>query len=373
MKRHAEIAGGGIGGLAAAAALAQRGWSVVVHERDRALRAYGAGIFVYENGLRVLGALGALDEALAGADPARRRETRDRDDRLVATAHFSQQPGSRVVTMVRQRLLEALRGAAERAGARIVTASAASSATPDGELHLADGGRRRADLVIGADGVNSKVRDSLGLLRSRRKLKEGGIRLLVERTDAERLAESVCCEHWSGTRRVVQVPCSRDQVYVALGALARDSEAIAVPVDKAAWKRSFPHLAPLLDRIGAEARWDRFETIKLHRWSKGRVAILGDAAHAQPPNLGQGGGCAMMSALGLAVALDEHADVPVALNAWEQRERPIVEHTQRVSMLYGALTAWPPALRARVLDLMHRWPWLARQRLKTAQHVPTGT
>src|SRR5688572_2694797 len=61
---HAEIAGAGIAGLAAAAALAQRGWSVTVHERDAEVRAFGAGIFIYENGLRVLKALGALDEAM---------------------------------------------------------------------------------------------------------------------------------------------------------------------------------------------------------------------------------------------------------------------------------------------------------------------
>jgi 2-polyprenyl-6-methoxyphenol hydroxylase-like FAD-dependent oxidoreductase len=373
MKGHAEIAGGGIAGLAAAAALAQRGWSVVVHEKDRELRAYGAGIFVYENGLRVLEALGALDGALEGSDPARRRETRDRDNQLVGVAHFSQQRGARVVTIVRQRLLNALRAAAERAGAKIVTASAAVGASPEGELHLADGSRRRADLVIGADGVHSPLRDSLGLLRSRRKLREGGIRLLVERTREEQSTESVCCEQWSGARRIVYVPCSRDQIYIALGALVSDADAIKVPIEKALWKASFPHIAHLIDRIGSEARWDRFETIKLSRWSEGRVAILGDAAHAQPPNLGQGGGCAMMSALGLAVALGEHDDVPAALAAWERRERPIVEHTQRVSMIYGALTAWPPFLRAKALNLMHRWPWLTRQRLKTAQHIPTGT
>jgi 2-polyprenyl-6-methoxyphenol hydroxylase-like FAD-dependent oxidoreductase len=168
------------------------------------------------------------------------------------------------------------------------------------------------------------------------------------------------------------VPSSRTQTYIALGALASDDEAIRVPVNKKLWKASFP-VAHLIDRIGEEARWDRFETIKLSRWSRGHVAIIGDAAHAQPPNLGQGGGCAMMCALGLAVALAEHRDVPTALVDWERRERPIVEHTQRVSMLYGALTGWPPYLRAKALNILHRWHWLTRPRLKTANHIPTGT
>jgi len=64
---HAEIAGAGFAGLAAAIALRQRGWSVRVHEKEAALRAFGAGIFVWENGLRVLHAIGAYDDVVRGA------------------------------------------------------------------------------------------------------------------------------------------------------------------------------------------------------------------------------------------------------------------------------------------------------------------
>jgi len=61
----ALVAGGGIGGLATAAALAQRGWAVTVYERQDQLRAVGAGIYIWENGLRVLEALDAFDDATA--------------------------------------------------------------------------------------------------------------------------------------------------------------------------------------------------------------------------------------------------------------------------------------------------------------------
>ena len=66
-QRHAEIIGAGFAGLTAACALAQRGWSVRVHERADALRTTGAGIYIYENGLRVLEAVGAY----AGCDQGR--------------------------------------------------------------------------------------------------------------------------------------------------------------------------------------------------------------------------------------------------------------------------------------------------------------
>ena len=92
-----------------------------------------------------------------------------------------------------------------------------------------------------------------------------------------------------------------------------DAVAAAMPLSKVAWIASFPHLKDLIDRLGDDGRYDRFELIKLRRWSAGRVALIGDAAHSLPPNLGQGGGCAMMNALSLAVYLDRFADVAAAL------------------------------------------------------------
>jgi 2-polyprenyl-6-methoxyphenol hydroxylase-like FAD-dependent oxidoreductase len=129
----------------------------------------------------------------------------------------------------------------------------------------------------------------------------------------------------------------------------------------------------LIGRIRAAGRYDQFEYIKLKRWSAGKVAVIGDAAHAIPPNIGQGGGCAMMNALSLAVYLDRERQVPAALQVWEQNERAITEHTQRVSLMLGWPTTWPPSLRARTLALAGRWKWLIRQRTKTALHRPTGT
>ena len=81
----------------------------------------------------------------------------------------------------------------------------------------------------------------------------------------------------------------------------------------------------------------------------------------------------MMNALSLAVHLERHADVPTALAAWEQNERPLTEHTQRMSYLLGLPTTWPPLLRTFALGWAGRSKWLVRQRTKTALHWPTGT
>src|SRR5712692_9481163 len=121
-QRHAEIAGAGFAGLAAACALAQRGWSVRVHERGDQLRTTGAGIYIYENGLRVLEALGAYEEAIKGAPFAHTREVRDDHNRLLSVHRWQ---GSRVYSIVRQNVINALAATATRAGAQIVTSSEA--------------------------------------------------------------------------------------------------------------------------------------------------------------------------------------------------------------------------------------------------------
>ena len=372
--RHAEIAGAGIGGLTTATALALRGWTVRVHERSANLRVVGAGIYVWENGLRVLQAIGAYEEAVRGCHQGWMRETRDDRNRTVAVAKWSTEPPRRVLSIARQQLLEALASAATKAQVELRFNSAAVAAEPDGTIVLANGERLKADLVVAADGVNSRIRDLLGLLKSRVRHADGCIRVMVPRTaeEAESIEGRKYIEYWSGTRRILKTPCSRAELYLALTALDDDAEAKALPLRKDVWKASFPHLGELIDRIDDQGRWDVFETVRLYRWSVGRVAVLGDAAHAMAPNLGQGGGCAMMNGLALATALDETRDIEHALRFWEARERPLTEHTQRVSALYSRVTTLPPRIRAIVLWLAGKSRWVIEQRERTALHVPTG-
>src|SRR6266850_158718 len=322
MTRCAEIVGGGFAGLTAACALAQRGWRVRLHERADRLRTAGAGINVYANGLRVL---------------------------------------------------EALAAAARRAGAEIINSSEGISATPAGELQLANGERGKADLIVAADGVNSRLRDELDLVSERRYLRDGCIRVLIPTRSTEEGLDSRTIEYWSGNRRLLYNPCSTAHLYLALSMPHDDVAARSLPVNKALWAQSFPRLRTLIERIGDEGRYDRFEYIRLRRWSAGRVAVIGDAAHAIPPNIGQGAGCAMMNALSLAVFLDRGADVPAQLEAWERAERPLTNHTQRISRLYGMPTFWPAPLRTLFYSIAGRSRWLTAQRTRTARHIPTGT
>ena len=367
--RTAEIVGGGFAGLAAACALARRGWRVRLHERADRLRTAGAGINVYENGLRVLEALGAVEDTIRDGAQAKLRETRDQHDRLLSVHHWQ----VRVYGVLRQRMIDALAASARRAGAEIITSSEGVSATADGELTLANGERMRADLIVAADGVNSRLRDALDLVEVRRYLRDGCIRVLIPARNRDEGLDTRTIEYWSGHRRLLYNPCNTEQLYLALSMPHDDEAGRAMPVNKPLWIQSFPHLRDLIRRIGDDGRYDRFEYIRLRRWSAGRVAVIGDAAHALPPNIGQGAGCAMMNALSLAVFLDRFSEVQPALAAWEQAERPLTDHSQRISRLYGMPTFWPAPLRRAFYTLAARSRWLTEQRTRTARHIPTGT
>lgn len=364
-RRHAEIAGAGFAGLIAGIALRQRGWTVRIHEASRELRAFGAGIFIWENGLRVLQAIGAYHEVIGGAHEAGVYETRH-GNRLIATRAFPASAGTRMITMTRQHLYAAILRAARREGVDIITGSTVVGATPKGVLLTEDGGQYQADLVVGADGVKSRVRDSVGLLKERNVYGDGIIRVLAPRMKRElgpgpwdHVIDFWNLEHRS--LRILYVPCNEDDLYLAMMAPVTDREASSIPVRQDIWIESFPQLEPVLRKVVVGGRYDAYETSKLIRWSSGQVAIVGDAAHAMAPTLGQGAGTAIVNALALAINVSEDDNLQEALQKWENQERPLTEYTQDMS--------------ARVAEerAMSRGEAWNDSTLRAANHVPTGT
>ncbi|WP_051342603.1 FAD-dependent oxidoreductase [Pseudonocardia spinosispora] len=332
--RTAEIVGAGFAGLTAAAALARRGWSVRVHESASELRAFGAGIFLWENGLRVLAEIGALDRVLEGSYEAPSWDDRTADGELMAAIPMPLPGGGRMVTMTRHHLHTALVECAEAAGATILTGRHAAGADPEGRLWFSDGAVT-ADVVIGADGIKSAVRDSLGLPARLERFDVGVYRVLVDRKLApDHSMWRHYVNFWDTVkkRRILYVPCAGDSLYLLLGAKADDTEALRVPFDRSTWQASYPLLADAIGGIADNPRFDYYERVTLTSWRAGRVFIVGDAAHAMPPTLGQGAGTAMGNAFHLAVCLDSFRDVETAGRAWERDARPDTDTTQQVSV-----------------------------------------
>lgn len=370
-----EISGAGFAGLAAAAALARRGWRVRLHERYPSLRAEGFGITLFRNGTSVLKAIGAFEQGLRRANPIAGLDNLRPDGKITA----SHRVGGDSYRASRGDILEAMAARAVEAGAEIVFDSAGTSATPDGTLTLESGETRKADLVIVSDGVNSVIRDSLDLTASQFFLPSGAQRFLIPRlpSDFPNDSHGIVQEWWSGAMRVIYGACSPTETYIALNCRPDDARGRAIPVDVEYWSAAFPKLSQVFQRAHQTVDWKyvlwaHFQAIRLKSWSAGRVAVVGDAAHAMPPNLGQGGGCALVNALGLVAALEEAGDIGSALALWERRERPLTEHTQKWSLFYGRLAEWPAGLRSSALWTINRVPWLRRSYMKTQNHNPRG-
>lgn len=336
--RHAEVSGAGFGGLTAAIALRQRGWSVRLHEKGPELRAFGAGIYLWQNGLRVLEAVGALDDTLQGSMTPAVYETRFQNE-TVSKERFGGQPWR---VMTRQHLHDALSSVARKAGVDIVVDSEVKSADAAGSITLASGKTLKADLVVGADGVGSNVRDSLGFPQERTTSRDGITRLLVPRRKKE-LGPGEwdnVIDFWNFEPRVLRIlysPCNDEELYLGLMAPRDDPEGSRVPLKLDTWAEIFPHLAPVLEEAAKiNGRYDRYETRVLPEWTRGKVVLIGDAAHAMCPALAQGAGCAMVNAWTLARELDAMPDVDPALREWEMKMRPLTDRCQERSAYFAA-------------------------------------
>jgi 2-polyprenyl-6-methoxyphenol hydroxylase-like FAD-dependent oxidoreductase len=371
-KRHAEIAGAGLGGLAASIALAQRGWTVRVHERSDDLRMFGAGIWLWENGLRSLGALGVEQAATRNAVKIATFVVRDQDGKALLHRDFGVR--DRMVLPPRGDLYDALIARARELGVELVTSSQAVGASSSGELVMRDGTVHQADLVVAADGAFSRVRESLLLTKRVDYLDEGYIRLLIPRREDDPAAEIT--EYWNDTRRLLYDPCTAEMNYVCLCCNVKDDAGRRMPIDKADWLSWFPNLGGIIERLPEQGRWDRAIRVTCRAWSSGQAAIVGDAAHAQPPNLGQGANLTFQNVLSMAFYLDNHDDVSTALTEWEREQRPLTDHVQRWTHMYGRVaSAWPDrwsSHRSSVLERATSLKWVDQQLNKAARHVPVG-
>ena len=344
--RHAEISGAGIAGLAVATALAQHGWTVRVHERFPEVREVGAGIALGRNGVEALTALRALDEAVADGQQISRWTIIDQWGRTVQRGDID---GPYMYSATRKSLQRALFNSAQRAGAQVVVGSQVAGADAGG-LVLEDGSRHPGDLIVGADGVGSRVRRSLqerGVRSRRIDLDVASLRYVIQRLPGDPVTEMP--EWLHGNRRVGLLPLAGDRIAMYMFCPSGDTAGRALPIDVENWSACFPHLREVFERLPREGTWLPVVETRSRSWAEGSTVLIGDAAYSMAPNLGQGGCTALHSAVALAEAVDGSEPVALGLQRWELAERRYVDYVQTWSRRYSRMVSqWPVwGVRAR--------------------------
>jgi len=339
MTRTAHVIGAGIGGLATAAALAKRGWKTTVHERGGELREIGAGIYIKANSIRVLRQIDCFEEVVANGTLIKHSEIRDHTGRAINARTMAKEEG--VYTVLRADLHRELAEAAERCGVEVVTNSEVAKVTPEGRIETSSGKVYQADLIVGADGANSLVRKEIGAEVRAGPMISGSTRILIPRVPED--GDGLSYENWHHHMRALVVPVTETLTYICASAREDDRRATAIPFDIDYWTAAFPKLAGVFARVDPNnALHHRHSSVRVSHWSRGCVAILGDAVHAQPPNFGQGAGLAIANGGALADFMDPAGDVQQNLAAWEAARRPVTEEVQRWSENWD--------------HFMHRWP-----------------
>jgi salicylate hydroxylase len=337
------IIGAGLGGLAAAGALRHHGIEVVVYERAPQLGEVGAGIQLGPNAVKVLRALG-LEGALRplSAEPANYVSLAWDDARIryrePMKGPYAVQYGAPYLMAHRadlHRLLcELVPAESVRLGAQCTGVSSARLSTRLGaSASFADGSQIEADVIVGADGINSTVRESLFGVQPVRFTQQMAWRCIVP-------IESVPTEvgigrdeyvGWIGpTGHVICYPIRGGALYNIFAGHVTDAwvdESWAVPssIDELldGYRGWHPALLKMLAQVSDCYKWGIRDRDPLPRWTVGAVTLLGDAAHPMMPTLAQGAAISLEDGFALARHLSQCRDDPAGgLAAYEAERRP---------------------------------------------------
>ncbi|MEU7862221.1 FAD-dependent monooxygenase [Nonomuraea sp. NPDC049141] len=362
------IVGGGTAGSALAILLARAGVAVDIAEIEPAPTTFGSGITLQGNALRVLRDLGVWEQVSAAGFGFDTLGLRAPDGGLLAEIPDVRTGGADLpatLGMNRPELAAVLATAVREAGVRVRYGLTVDSVTADGRVRLSDGTTAGYDLVVGADGIRSKVRGLIGIGLAPEPTGMGIWRIHTRRPKQVERTDLI----YGGPCFIAgYCPTSDDTMYAYLVEKARPREAVG---DKAGHMRA---LAEGYGGVWAEIREDItdparinytwFESLLVDRpWNRGRVVLIGDAAHACPPTLAQGAAQCLEDAAVLAELLlaadrldEELFDVFMARR--HDRVKAVVEASVQLArwQLDGVRDADVPGLMGRIAAMVSERP-----------------
>ncbi|MGE0305269.1 MAG: FAD-dependent monooxygenase [Ilumatobacteraceae bacterium] len=337
------IVGGGIAGLSLGAALVQAGIRPRIIERAPEWAPVGAGIGMGLNAMLALRAIAAHDEVASRGQPADFWDLTDHRGRLLLRFDYRAMKAKLGTTMVcvhRAVLHEVLLARTSGAEVLLGVEPTRLTDTADGvEVSLTDGSCDTYDLVVGADGIRSAVRDMwFGPARARY-LGYTSRRVVVERpAGIDRVIEM-----WGPGRRVGLCPIDEQRLYCYTTTNATENAPSPPETrvdqfrsDFAEFRSVMPGVLDQIEHPDQIFHSDLYE-VRTETWMRGRVVLIGDAAHAMTPDLGQGGAMAIEDAISLAECIASQAEIPAALGAHLAKRKTRAISMQTRSRRFGRL------------------------------------
>jgi 2-heptyl-3-hydroxy-4(1H)-quinolone synthase len=355
------IVGGGIAGLATAAGLARAGIECEIVEHAEAWKPVGAGIVLGVNAMRVMKTLGLEEEVAACGARLGRGGITDQAGRALGATDFSLMEPEFGPTIALQRasLHAVLKQAATDVPVSLGTSIESIVQHADHvDARLTDGSEKRYDLVIGADGLRSRVREMLF----------GDERIVYSGYTCWRFVvpapfEAVdLCEMWGRGKRFGIAPVGDDRIYCFAVANAPPRQADPADGRLERFRARFAEFAGqvphLLDALHApeELIHNDLEELATGPWHEGRVGLIGDAAHAMTPNMGQGAAMALEDSMVLVELLRARvSSVPDVLAQLHARRAKRVRWVQGQSRRIGRIGQLENGLACRLRNGILRW------------------